>query len=101
MEATDGQQGQESHQLSKALQDRVDAATAVQAEAAARTADASARSAEVKAESDAVAARLALAKSFAPDLGSVKTSTLDLKASTPSFGSRLSFAALGKIAARV
>src|SRR5690242_16419785 len=106
MEGTGGTgQGQQpeqpTHELSKPLQDRVDAATAAKAEADARAAEAAARSAEIKAASDAVAARLALAKSFVPDLSGVKPGTLDVKASTPSYGSVLSFAALRKIATRI
>jgi hypothetical protein len=93
--------GSGSHELAKALQDRVDAATVAQAEAAARTAQANARAAEVKADSDGAAARLALAKSFVPDLGSVKPDTTDVKASTPSLVSLLSFAALKKISEKI
>jgi hypothetical protein len=98
---SDGHGEGQPHKLADHLQELVDRATVAQAQAAARTAEATARSAEATADADTVVARLALAKSFVPDLSAVKPSTLDVKPSTPSFGSLLTFAALTKIAGRV
>ncbi|HET8651219.1 MAG TPA: hypothetical protein VFM13_01480 [Gaiellaceae bacterium] len=90
-----------SSTLPEPLKRRQDEAEVAKAEADARKAEADADKAKVEAEKAAAAADRERLTALVPDLAKVKESTLDVKDTTPMWGTFLTFAAVRKVGAAV
>jgi hypothetical protein len=90
-----------SSTLPEPLKRRKDEAEVAKAEADTRKAEADADKAEVEAEKAAAAADRERLTALVPDLTKVKESTLDVKDTTPMWGTFLTFAAVKKVGAAV